>query len=114
MISREEGVDDVKSSWPLRDGLHTCYNGGDSGTRNREVEQIPKNRLSSDCTLQLECMKAESLVIVDQNATVNTFPGLVHTARHTMGVGLTRRRCANRKEAGDHGRVSDWGEVVTR
>jgi hypothetical protein len=39
----------------------------------------------------------ESLVIVDQNATVNTFPGLVHTARHTMGVGLTRRRCANLK-----------------
>ncbi len=73
-----------------------------------------KNRLSSDCTLQLGCMKAESLVIVDQHATVNTFPGLVHTARHTMGVGLTRRRCANRKEAGDHGRVSDWGEVVTR
>ena len=54
-----------------------------------------KNRLSSDCTLQLECMKLESLVIVDQHAAVNTFPGLVHTARHTMGVGFTRRRCAN-------------------
>ena len=59
-------------------------------------------------------MKLESLVIVDQHATVNTFPGLVHTARHTMGVGFTRRCCANRKEAGNHGRVSDWGEVVTR
>ena len=75
---------------------------------------IPKNCLSSDCSLQLESMKSESLVIVEQHATVNTFPGLVHTARHTMGVGSTRRRCANRKEAGDHGRVSDWGEVVTR
>ena len=95
MISREEGVDDVKSSWPLRDGLHTCYNGGDKGQRTREGELILKSRLSSDCTLQLECMKLESLVIVDQHATVNTFPGLVHTARHTMGVGLTRRRCAN-------------------
>ena len=114
MISREEGVDDVKSSWPLRDGLHTCYNGGDSGRRRGDLEQIPKNRLSSDCTLQLECMKAESLVIVDQNATVNTFPGLVHTARHTMGVGSTLRRCANRKGAAGHGRFSDWGEVVTR
>ena len=82
--------------------------------RRGDPEPILKNRLSSDCTLQLECMKVESLVIVDQNATVNTFPGLVHTARHTMGVGFTRRRCANRKEAGDHGRVSDWGEVVTR
>ena len=114
MISREEGGDDVKSSWPLRAGLHTCYNGGDRGLLHSDVMLIPKSRLSSDCTLQLECMKVESLVIVDQNATVNTFPGLVHTARHTMGVGLTRRRCANRKEAGDHGRVSDWGEVVTR
>ena len=77
-------------------------------------ELISKNRLSSDCSLQLESMKAESLVIVDQHATVNTFPGLVHTARHTMGVGSTRSRYANRKEAADHGKVSDWGEVVTR
>ncbi len=114
MISREEGGDDVKSSWPLRAGLHTCYNGGDNGQLTREGELISKSRLSSDCTLQLECMKLESLVIVDQNATVNTFPGLVHTARHTMGVGFTRRCCANRKEADNHGRVSDWGEVVTR
>ncbi len=95
MISREEGGDDVKSSWPLRAGLHTCYNGGDSGQRWREPELISKNRLSSDCTLQLECMKLESLVIADQHAAVNTFPGLVHTARHTMGVGFTRRWCAN-------------------
>ena len=62
----EEGGDDVKSSWPLRAGLHTCYNGGDNGTRTREGKLISKNRLSSDCTLQLECMKSESLVIVDQ------------------------------------------------
>ncbi len=88
MISREEGGDDVKSSWPLRAGLHTCYNGGDSGQRDREVELISKSHLSSDCTLQLECMKLESLVIADQHAAVNTFPGLVHTARHTMGLVL--------------------------
>ena len=73
-----------------------------------------KSRLSSDCTLQLECMKSESLVIAEQHAAVNTFPGLVHTARHTMGVGFTRRRCANLLEAADHGKLSDWGEVVTR
>ncbi len=84
------------------------------GQLGREAKPIPKSRLSSDCTLQLECMKLESLVIADQHAAVNTFPGLVHTARHTMGVGSTRSRCANRKEAADHGRVSDWGEVVTR
>ena len=114
MISREEGGDDVKSSWPLQAGLHTCYNGGDNGMRRGNPWPISKSRLSSDCPLQLEGMKLESLVIADQHAAVNTFPGLVHTARHTMGVGFTRRRCANRKEAGDHGKVSDWGEVVTR
>ena len=91
----EEGGDDVKSSWPLRAGLHTCYNGSDNGMLLREKVPILKSCLSSDCTLQLECMKAESLVIVDQHATVNTFPGLVHTARHTMGVGFTLSRCAN-------------------
>ncbi len=51
-----------------------------------------KVRLSSDCILQLECMKSESLVIADQHAAVNTFSGLVHTARHAMGVGFTRSR----------------------
>ena len=49
-----------------------------------------KRRPSSDCRLQLACTKLELLVIVDQNATVNAFPGLVHTARHTMEVGNTR------------------------
>ncbi len=49
-------------------------------------------RRSPDWTLQLDSMKSESLVIVDQNATVHTFPGLVHTARHTMGVGCKRSR----------------------
>ena len=57
------------------------------GKQIREEEQTPKNGLSSDCRLQLACMKLELLVIVDQHATVNTFPGLVHTARHTMRVG---------------------------
>ena len=73
-----------------------------------------KNRPSSDCSLQLDCMKPESLVIADQNAAVNTFPGLVHTARHTMGVGNARSRWPNRKEGAVEGRSDDWGEVVTR
>ena len=51
-----------------------------------------KVRLSPDWSLQLDSMKSESLVIADQNAAVNTFPGLVHTARHTMGVCCTRSR----------------------
>ena len=55
-----------------------------------------KGSPSSDCRLQLACMKSELLVIADQNAAVNAFPGLVHTARHTMEVGGARSRLANR------------------
>ena len=60
------------------------------GKQDSDVEQTPKNILSSDCRLQPACMKMELLVIADQHAAVNTFPGLVHTARHTMGAGNTR------------------------
>ena len=65
------------------------------GRKPARVSQSQKVGLSSDWSLQFDSMKAESLVIADQHAAVNTFPGLVHTARHTMGVGSTRRRCAN-------------------
>ena len=61
-----------------------------NGKQRSDPEQNPKNGLSSDCRLQLACMKLELLVIADQHAAVNTFPGLVHTARHTMGVCNTR------------------------
>ena len=87
--SCEEGGDDVKSARPLRPGLHTCYNGGYRGPLPRKWMPIPKRRLSSDCRLQLACVKLESLVIADQHAAVNTFPGLVHTARQAMGAGGT-------------------------
>ena len=62
------------------------------GKQSREVEQIPKRRLSSDCRLKPACMKLELLVITGQHTVVNTFPGLVHTARHTMRAGGTRSR----------------------
>ena len=88
--------------------------GGTEGCQPARGSQSQKAVLSSDWSLQLDSMKVESLVIADQNAAVNTFPGLVHTARHTMKVGCTRSRCANRKEAGAQGMVDDWGEVVTR
>ena len=92
----EEGGDDVKSSCPLCSGLHTCYNGWYKETRDREVEQISKTSPSSDCRLQLAYMKLELLVIANQNVAVNAFPGLVHTARHTMEVGGARSRLINR------------------
>ena len=66
-----------------------------AGTKRCQLargSQSHKTGLSSDWSLQLDFMKAESLVIVDQHATVNTFPGLVHTARHTTKAGCTRSR----------------------
>ena len=79
---------------------HAPYDLGDTratmalyrGKQTREGEQIQKRRPSSDCSLQPGCTKLESLVIADQHAAVNTFPGLVHTARHTMGVDNARSR----------------------
>ena len=61
-------------------------------TERSEIGRLSESQkavLSSDWSLQLDSMKLESLVIADQHAAVNTFPGLVHTARHTMGVVLT-------------------------
>ena len=60
---------------------------GSEGVTRSEAQ---KYHLSSDCSLQLDYMKLESLVIANQHVAVNTFPGLVHTARHTMGVGNAR------------------------
>ena len=65
---------------------------GTKGSERAIWSQSQKAILSSDWSLQLDSMKLESLVIADQHAAVNTFPGLVHTARHTMGADSTRRR----------------------
>ena len=64
-----------------------------ANTKGSETARSSKSHkvvLSSDCSLQLDYMKLESLVIANQNVAVNTFPGLVHTARHTMGVSNAR------------------------
>ena len=68
------------------------------GKQDSDVERNPKSPLSSDRRLQPACVKLELLVIADQHAAVNTFPGLVHTARHTMGVGNTQSRSSNLRE----------------
>ena len=62
------------------------------------LSQSLKALLSSDCRLQLAYMKSESLVIANQHVAVNTFPGLVHTARHTMRVCNTQSRWSNHLE----------------
>ena len=65
---------------------------GTEGCKPARGSQSHKTDRSPDWSLQLDSMKSESLVIADQHAAVNTFPGLVHTARHTMGVDCTRSR----------------------
>src|SRR6202023_306352 len=69
-----------------------------AGTKRSQVarrSQSQKTGLSSDWSLQLDSMKSESLVIANQHAAVNTFPGLLHTARHITKVGCTRSASAN-------------------
>ena len=68
------------------------------GCKTVRWSQSQKTGPSSDWSLQLDSMKQESLVIVDQNATVNTFPGLVHTARHAMEVSSTQIEWPNLRE----------------
>ena len=68
---------------------------GTKGSKSVSWSKSPKTGPSSDCRLQLDGMKLESLVMADQNAAVNTFPGLVHTARHITKVGCTRSSRAN-------------------
>ncbi len=68
---------------------------GTMGCELAKVSKSLKTGLSSDWSLQLDSMKLESLVIADQHAAVNTFPGLVHTARQATKDGSARRRFSN-------------------
>ena len=85
--------------------------GCDAARRSESLKTGP----SSDRRLQPASVKSELLVIADQHAAVNTFPGLVHTARHTTRVVCTRSRWPNPLwEGGAEGVESKGGEVVTR
>ena len=87
---------------------------GTKRSKTARWSESQKAGLSSDWSLQLDSMKLESLVIAYQHDAVNTFPGLVHTARHTTRVGGTRSRLSNRKGDGAEGMPGKGGEVVTR
>ena len=84
----------------MKSSTHALYIKGDTrdtmdGTEGSETarsSQSQKTVLSSDWGLQSDSMKVESLVIAEQHAAVNTFPDLVHPARHTMGADSTRRQ----------------------
>ena len=80
---------------PYAQGYTRATMAGTKGRKLARVSQSQKTGLSSDRSLQLDFLKLESLVIADQHAAVNTFPGLVHTARHTMGVSCSRSGLPN-------------------
>ncbi len=75
---------------PYNQGYTRATMVGTEGSNPARASKSQKADRSPDWSLQLDSMKSESLVIADQIAAVNTFPGLVHTARHTMGVGCKR------------------------
>ena len=77
---------------PYGQGYTRATMGRTEGNETARWSGTQKASLSSDWSLQLDSMKSESLVIRDQHARVNAFPGLVHTARHTTKVGFTRSR----------------------
>ncbi len=77
---------------PYAPGYTRATMAGTEGCKTARWSESQKACLSPDCSLQLDYMKSESLVTADQQAAVNTFPGLVHTARQAMEVGGTRSR----------------------
>ncbi len=83
---------------PYVQGYTRATMAGTAGSKTARWSKSLKTGLSSDCSLQLDYMKSESLVIADQHAAVNTFPGLVHTARHAMEVGSARSQWPNFSE----------------
>ena len=90
MLNRREGGMTARPHGPFVQGYPPATMAGTKGCYTVRWSQSQKAGLSSDWSLQLDSMKAESLVIADQHDAVNTFPGLVHTARHTTGVDWSR------------------------
>jgi EAL domain-containing protein (putative c-di-GMP-specific phosphodiesterase class I) len=74
---------------PYAQGYTHATMAGTAGCEAARRSQSPKAGPSSDCRLQPACMKPELLVTAGQHTAVNTFPGLVHTARHVMKAGNT-------------------------
>ncbi len=92
MINRRKVGMTSSPHGPYIPGYTRATRAGTKGCKTARWSESQKTCLSSDCSLQLDYMKAESLVSADQQAALNTFPGLVHTARQAMEAGGTRSR----------------------
>jgi hypothetical protein len=80
---------------PYAPGYTRATMAGTEGSNTARWSKSQKTGPSSDWSLQLDSMKSESLVIANQQVAVNTFPGLVHTARQAMEAGGTRSQYPN-------------------
>ena len=112
---QEEGGDDVKSSWPLRAGLHTCYNGGDSGKQRGDLEQIPQK--PSQFGLYSATRVHEGGIASNRGSACHGeyVPGpCTHRPSHHGSWFYPKAVRRPVRGAADHGEVSDWGEVVPR
>ncbi len=95
MINRRKVGTTSSHHGPYVPGYTRATMASTMGCELARVSQSQKAGLSPDCSLQLDCMKLESLVIADQHTAVNPFPGLVHTARQVNRIDCTRSRRAN-------------------
>src|ERR1700719_758528 len=118
-VKSEEGGDDVKSSWPLCPGLHTCYNGRYKGMQSSNVKPIPQNR--SKFGLRSATRPHEGGIASNRGSACRGeyVPGpCTHRPSHHGSWFYPKAARqpvqATGREAADHGKVSDWGEVVTR
>ena len=92
MINRRKVGMTSSHHGPYSQGYTRTTMAGTEGSEAARWSQSQKTGRSPDCSLQLDSMKSESLVIANQHVAVNTFPGLVHTARHTTKACCTRSR----------------------
>ena len=95
VISRRKVGTTSSHHGPYGQGYTRATMASTEGCQPAMVSQSLKTRRSPDRSLQLDSVKSESLVIANQNVAVNTFPGLVHTARHTMEVDSSLSRYSN-------------------
>ena len=114
-VNGEEGGDDVKSSWPLRLGLHTYYNGAYKGKRSREAEQTPETR--SQFGSQAATRLREVGIASNSRSAYSgeCVPGpCTHRPSHHESRFYPKPVGQRAIEAAVYGRADDWGEVVTR
>ena len=114
--NREEGGDDVKSAWPLRPGLQTCYNGRHTkGSDTARWRQSQKSVPSSDRRLQLACVKLESLVIAGQQHRGECVPEpCTHRPSRHLSLLHPKSLAQPAREGGAEGVAGKGDEVVTR